>query len=64
MITNPSGRSILSISISKSSKLHPRSSISKKTFQAWRRSYVRGYVENDSHLLADRGETWKKLTNR
>lgn len=53
-MTNPSGRSILSISIRRSSGLQPRSLISENTAQAWRRSYVRGYVENASHLQNQR----------
>ena len=38
MMTKPSGRSIRSISIKRSSALHPQPSISENTVQAWRRS--------------------------
>ena len=51
MIIKPVGLSIRSISINRSSGLQSFFSMSEKTVHAWSKSYVRGYVENASHLL-------------
>lgn len=51
MITKPVGRSMRSISINRSSGLQPFCSMSERTVHAWSKSYVRGYVENASHLF-------------
>ena len=57
IITNPRGLKSLSISKRRSSMpLQPWLSISVKIFHACRRSYVRGYVENASHL-----QFWLKI---
>lgn len=53
MIAKPVGRSMRSISINRSSGLQFFFSMSEKTVHAWSRSYVRGYVENASHLFKD-----------
>jgi len=51
MKMKPVGLNRRSISISRSTGLHPFLSMSENTFHAWSKSYVLGYVEYASHLL-------------
>ena len=53
MIMKPVGLTKRSISSNRSSWLHSFACTSEKTVHAWSKSYVRGYVENASHLFKD-----------